>query len=95
MVYTRQYLAPSGGEMAMATATSRTFRSGNSEAVRLPRDLAFGADVELTLVRSGDVLTIYPSKGSIGDLVATLNQMPRPGSIEIRDEDLFPERPGL
>lgn len=79
----------------MATATSRTFRSGNSEAVRLPRDLAFGADVELTLVRSGDVLTIYPSRGSISDLVATLNQMPRPDSIEVRDEDLFPERPGL
>ncbi|ACL93499.1 AbrB/MazE/SpoVT family DNA-binding domain-containing protein [Caulobacter vibrioides] len=79
----------------MARATGKTFRSGNSEAVRLPRDLAFGADVELTLIRSGDVLTIYPSKGSIADLVATLNQMPRPDSVEIRDEDLFPERPGL
>ncbi len=79
----------------MAQATSKTFRSGNSEAVRLPRDLAFGADVELTLIRSGDVLTIYPSKGSIVDLVATLNQMPRPDSVERRDDDLFPERPGL
>ncbi|OYX06246.1 MAG: antitoxin [Caulobacter vibrioides] len=79
----------------MAQTTSKTFRSGNSEAVRLPRDLAFGADVELTLIRSGDVLTIYPSKGSIVDLVATLNQMPRPDSVERRDEDLFPERPGL
>jgi antitoxin VapB len=79
----------------MATATSRTFRSGNSEAVRLPRDLAFGPDVELTLVRSGDVLTIYPTRMSVADLVAALNQLPRPSSIEVRDEDVFPERPGL
>jgi antitoxin VapB len=79
----------------MTRATSKTFRSGNSEAVRLPRDLAFGVDVELTLVRSGDVLTIYPSKGSIGDLVATLEQLPRPDGVEVRDEDLFPERSGL
>lgn len=79
----------------MATATSRTFRSGNSEAVRLPRDLAFGPDVELTLVRSGDVLTIYPTRMSVADLAAALNQLPRPSSIEVRDEDIFPERPGL
>lgn len=79
----------------MTRATSKTFRSGNSEAVRLPRDLAFGADVELTLVRSGDVLTIYPSKGSVADLVARLNALPRPSSIETRDDELLPERPGL
>jgi antitoxin VapB len=79
----------------MATAKSRTFRSGNSEAVRLPRDLAFGPDVELILVRSGDVLTIYPTRMSVADLVAALNQLPRPSSIEVRDEDIFPERPGL
>lgn len=79
----------------MTRATSKTFRSGNSEAVRLPRDLAFGADVELTLVRSGDVLTIYPSKGSVADLVARLAALPRPSSIETRDDELLPERPGL
>lgn len=94
MVYTRHHVT-SHREAAMATATSKTFRSGNSEAVRLPRDMAFGPDVELTLVRSGDVLTIYPTRKSVADLVAALNAMPRPSSIEIRDEDIFPERPGL
>lgn len=39
----------------MSIASSRTFRSGNSEAVRLPRDVAFGQDIEVTIVRSGDV----------------------------------------
>lgn len=79
----------------MTTTKSRTFRSGNSEAVRLPRDVAFGADVELTLVRSGDVLTIYPARTSVADLVASLAALPRPTRVEVRDEEPLDERPGL
>jgi len=79
----------------MPTATSKTFKSGNSEAVRLPKDIGFGLDVELTLVRSGDVLTIYPKRGSIQDLVRDLRNMPRPSSIGVRDEIIIPERDGL
>ena len=74
---------------------TRTFRSGNSEAVRLPRDLAFGSDVELTMVRSGDVLTIFPARPSVADLVSRLAALPRPRAIEVRDEEPLPERPGL
>src|SRR6202048_4066531 len=58
--------------VAMAVADSRTFRSGNSEAVRLPRNVAFGREVEVTIVRSGDVLTIYAARTPIGDLVKQL-----------------------
>jgi len=79
----------------MTTSNSKTFRSGNSEAVRLPRDMAFGADVELTLVRSGDVLTVYPSRTSIAALVERLAALPRPAGIEVRDEEPLDERPGL
>jgi antitoxin VapB len=79
----------------MTIADSRTFRSGNSEAVRLPRNVAFGREVEVTIVRSGDVLTIYPARKPIGDLVKQLAQLPRPPSIEERDDDVLPERPGL
>ena len=79
----------------MTVTTGRTFRSGNSEAVRLPRDIAFGADVELTLVRSGDVLTIYPARPPIGDMLKRLEALPRPAAIEVRDEEPPPERPGL
>ena len=79
----------------MTIVTSRTFKSGNSEAVRLPRDVAFGSDVELTLVRSGDVLTLYPTRASLGDLLSRLAALPRPASIEVRDEEPLPERPGL
>jgi antitoxin VapB len=79
----------------MTIAVSRTFRSGNSEAVRLPRNVAFGREVELTIVRSGDVLTIYPARKPIADLVRQLAQLPRPPCIEERDDEVLPERPGL
>jgi len=79
----------------MSVVDSRTFRSGNSEAVRLPRDVAFGRDVDVTIVRSGDVLTIFPSRPSVKDLVARLAELPRPVDVEVRDVDPIPERPGL
>jgi antitoxin VapB len=82
-------------EVAMAVADSRTFRSGNSEAVRLPRNVAFGREVAVTIVRSGDVLTIYPARRPISDLVKQLAELPRPVRIEARDDELLPERPGL
>ncbi len=79
----------------MTVSKGRTFRSGNSEAVRLPRDGAFGQEVELTIVRSGDVLTIYPARPAIGEIVRQLALIARPDSVEVRDEDLLPEREGL
>jgi antitoxin VapB len=79
----------------MAVANSRTFRSGNSEAVRLPRNVAFGGEVEVTIVRSGDVLTIYPARKPIGELVKQLTELPRPSEIEARDDEVLPERSGL
>jgi antitoxin VapB len=79
----------------MTTATSRTFRSGNSEAVRLPKDVAYGEEVELTIVRSGDVLTIYPKRPGLRHLVDRLRELPGPGAVQARDDDVVPDRPGL
>ena len=79
----------------MATAKTRTFRSGNSEAVRLPKDVAYGEDVELVIVRSGDVLTLYPAATSIPEMIERLAALPTPPSIEARDTEEFPERAGL
>jgi antitoxin VapB len=78
----------------MPTVTSKTFRSGNSQAVRLPKEVAFDKDVEVTIVRSGDVLTIYPKRPSLQDMVAALRALPSPGEIQERDLDIVPERPG-
>jgi antitoxin VapB len=79
----------------MTVVRSRTFRSGNSEAIRLPRDVAFGPDVELVIVRSGEVMTIYPAASSLADMAARLNVLPKPSSVESRDTEDLPERPGL
>jgi len=79
----------------MPTVRSRTFRSGNSEALRLPKDVAFGTDVELVIVRSGDVLTIYPAALSIPEMAARLRALPASDAVEQRDVDELPERPGL
>ena len=80
---------------AMTVAKTRTFRSGNSEAVRLPKNVAFGEDVELVIVRSGDVLTLYPATTSIPEMIARLEALPVPPSIEERDDEELPERVGL
>ena len=79
----------------MPIARSRTFRSGNSEAVRLPKDVAFGEDVELVIVRSGDVLTVYPAKTTVADMIERLRTLPAPAAVEVRDVDELPERPEL
>ncbi len=79
----------------MSSADSRTFRSGNSEAVRLPKDVAFGRDVELTIVRSGDVLTIFPRRPPVSEMIKRLAKLPKPRDIEVRDDAELPERPGL
>ena len=79
----------------MPIARSRIFRIGNSEAIRLPRDVAFGQDVELVIVRSGDVMTIYPAAVSISAMIERLRALPTPPAIERRDEEELPERPRL
>lgn len=79
----------------MSIARSRTFRSGNSEALRLPKDVAFGEDVELVIVRSGNVLTVYPAAMSIPEMAARLRELPAPPYVEEREVDELPEPPGL
>jgi antitoxin VapB len=79
----------------MTIARTRTFRSGNSEAVRLPEDFAFGDELELVIIRSGDVMTIYPAKPTIAEMIARLNDLPGPPDIERRDDGPLPEREEL
>ncbi|MCU0646597.1 MAG: hypothetical protein MUF00_01265 [Gemmatimonadaceae bacterium] len=72
-------------------AHSRTFRSGNSEAVRLPKDIAYGDDVELVLVRSGDVLTMYPVAVTVLEMIERLRTLPVPRAVETRDTEPLPD----
>jgi virulence-associated protein VagC len=64
---------------------TRVFRSGNSQAVRIPADLAYEDDeVDLKIARLGDVITIFPANAGLGDAVAELKRMPKPARRERR-----------
>lgn len=74
-------------------ATTRVFKSGNSQAVRIPAEIAYeDMSRELTITRHGDVITIYPVRASIAEAVAKLRAMPKPASIEVYEPTELPER---
>lgn len=80
----------------MIEVDSKTFRSGNSEALRLPKEVALGTDVEVTIRRVGDVLTITPKNRTMAELVRRLREIgPPPDGVQERDPIEFPDRPGL
>ncbi|MGZ8362948.1 MAG: hypothetical protein ACXW3D_03720 [Caulobacteraceae bacterium] len=46
----------------MQTATTRTMHDEDGQYVLLPPEMEFGANVELTIMRFGEVVTIYPTR---------------------------------
>ncbi len=72
---------------------TRAFKSGNSQAVRIPVELAYeDMNVELTISRHGDVIMIAPAKKSMKEVVEALRAMPKPPSIEVYDPIELPDR---
>jgi antitoxin VapB len=72
---------------------TRAFKSGNSQAVRIPAELAYadlGQDLKIT--RLGDVITIFPARQSLKDAVAILRDLPKPPEVEARQAIDMPER---
>jgi antitoxin VapB len=58
-------------------ARTRAFKSGNSQAVRIPADLAYpDIGIDLEIMRLGDVITIYPARVSLSEIIAELRRMP-------------------
>ncbi len=46
--------------------TTRAFKNGNSQAVRIPADLAYArTDMDLEIVREGDEIRIRPVRRSL------------------------------
>lgn len=86
---------------AMSVINTRTFKSGNSEAVRLPKEVAFGAGTPVTIEKNGDALIIRPVVDKAGQKRAwlafldKLAAMPKPPGVERREPIEFPDRPGL
>ena len=83
----------------MIELDGKTFKSGNSVALRLPRELGFGEGVEVTLRKVGDTLEVTPkAKRRItpAELVAELRALGRPPGPRIgRLKPIFPNRRGL
>lgn len=72
---------------------TRVFRSGNSQAVRIPAELAYAdTTMELTITRHGDVITIFPKRQDLKRAVARLRAMPKPSAIEPREPIEMPDR---
>jgi antitoxin VapB len=81
----------------MNAYTTKTFKSGNSTALRLPKELAVEPGTEVTITRIGDTLTITPKRNrTMAELVARLREIgPPPGPKLKRERILFPKRSGL
>lgn len=81
----------------MTTVASKIFRSGNSEAVRLPKEVAFGADMDVLVTRIGDEVRIRPKpRLTPAELVERLRAIGFPtDGVQPRPEFEYPDRPGL
>lgn len=84
-----------------APVNARTFKSGNSEAVRLPKGLGFGIGTEVRIEREGHRLVLTPlfdaaqQKRELLKMLDDLAAMPKPDSVQQREPIEWPERAGL
>jgi antitoxin VapB len=72
-------------------AKTKVFRSGNSLAVRLPREISFPEGTEVVVTRQGDSLVVAPARLDMSALVAQLGLGPSPRALE-RPEFKAPRR---
>ena len=74
-------------------ARTRVFKSGNSQAVRIPAEYAYAdTDVDLEITRLGEVITIFPARKSLKEAVKLLRKMPKPTKVEKRRPIEVPTR---
>jgi antitoxin VapB len=72
---------------------TRAFKSGNSQAIRIPAELAYAdMSVDLQISRVGDVITIVPARHGLKEAVALLRQLPKPSEVELIERTEMPER---
>jgi len=80
---------------------TKTFKSGNSVAVRLPKGFAIPDGVEVELDKSGDVVTLRltrdpaKEKARLLKMLEDLEAIGPVGEIEKREPIEFPDREGL
>jgi antitoxin VapB len=82
----------------MQTHKTKPFKSGNSQAVRLPKAFAYPEGTELELMKEGAVVTLRPvppTKITFQEMLERMKALPKPSYVEVRDVEEIPERPGL
>jgi antitoxin VapB len=75
-------------------ATARVFKSGNSQAVRLPKEYRFGSD-EVEIFRRGDEVVLREKPRGMERIVEIIRSLPEDMFEGIRDERPPQERDGL
>lgn len=73
-------------------ATTRAFRSGNSQAVRIPSEMAFEDGQELTITRHGEVVTILPKRENLRQVLEEFLATPPLESSERSERMQLPDR---
>ena len=83
-----------------AIIRGKVFKSGNSAAVRLPKELGFEPGTEVTLERIGSDLRVRPlvdpeeGKRQLREMIAALEALPVLGEPWVREPFEAPERSG-
>jgi antitoxin VapB len=74
---------------------TRIFKLEDGQAVRIPAELAYAdTDIDLEITRLGDVITIFPARVGVSDVVTALRSMPKPRHAEKRQPTEIPVRQG-
>ncbi len=80
-------------------ALTKTFKSGNSEAVRLPKDIGFGIGTEVEVKRIGNRVileAVKQPKISFQEMLRRMREIGPPADgVQPREPFEYPDRPGL
>ena len=77
-------------------ATTKIFKNGNSQAVRIPAELAYSTwDLDLVIERDGDELRIRPAPRRMGDVLGKLARFSPDFMVEGRGDNMEGERDAL
>ena len=76
--------------------TTKIFKNGNSQAVRIPAELAYSTwDIDLVIERVGDELRIRPAQRRMGDVLGKLAKFSPNFMVEGRGTNIEAQREAL
>ncbi len=82
--------------MVITKRATKLFRNGNSQAVRIPAELAYGNwDLDLVIERKGDELRIRPARRRMGDVMAKLASFSEDFMAQGRGQNVEGDREAL